>query len=48
MSPSAACFVGDPDSDASDCAVDDGHEDGGSEHGDHGVQGEEAGHQPAL
>ena len=46
--PSAAGFVGDPDGDASDAAVDDGHEDGGGEHGDHGVSGEEAGHQPAL
>ena len=46
--PSSAGFVGDPDSDPGDAAVDDGHEDGGGEHGDHGVRGEEAGHQPAL
>ena len=46
--PSAAGLVGDPDGDTGDPAVDDGHEDGGGEHGDHGVRGEETGDQPTL
>ena len=46
--PSAAGPVGHPDGDAGDGAVDDGHEDGGGEHGDHGVRGEETGNQATL
>ena len=41
--PSAAGFVSHPDGDAGDGAIDDSHEDGGGEHGDHGVRGEETG-----